>query len=264
MADFFTTSHELVPEPEGYSKQVYKGEPSSVSFSGLKTFEKCSYALYLDKVACIPRTSGPAAKRGTELHSLIENYIDGTTDNLKYELFKSKDYHKEMIEGLRTDHQSGLCTPEMKFGFTYDWIPCGFDDPNMKLRGLIDIVNFFDDERKGALVLDWKSGSDMAGASHRDQLLLYCLCIFKMFPELEYIKSAPVYIDHRKPIFYNEYLRKELDLLWPRYAERMRRVLDCREFVPNPSAYACRWCSHRVAQESIGQTEPACEWGYTA
>jgi len=262
MADFFTKSHELVPEPEGFSKPVFKGQVPSISFSGLKNFEKCPYSLYLDKVALIPRTSGPAAERGTKLHNLLENYVDGTTSTLDYALFKSKAYHQNLITGLRLDNAAGLCTPELKFGFTYDWKPTGFTDDDMKCRGMIDIFNWFDNDHKGALILDWKSGSDFAGASHRDQLLLYVLCCFLIFPTLEYVKSAPVYLDQRKPVFYQEYLRADLAILWPRYAERLRRALDCREFVPNPSGYACKWCSHAKTQESIGQTEPACEWAF--
>jgi len=262
MSGFFTKTHELVKEPEGFSQPVFKGKVPSVSFSGMKTFEKCPYAIYLDKVSCIPRTSGPAAERGTQLHTLLECYIDGTTDSLDYAVFKSKKYHEPLIEALKEDWRRGLCIPEMKFGFTYNWDVTDFASNDMAFRGLIDIVSFFDEDKKGALLLDWKSGSDFAGATHRDQIMLYVLCLFKMYPNLEYIKSAPVYVDHRKPIFYQEYVRPNLELLWPRYSERLRRVLDCREFVPNPSAFSCKWCSHKTTQESIGQTEPACEFAF--
>ena len=49
------------------------------SASALKKFETCKYATYLKSVKKCADPSGEAADRGTQIHTMAEEYIDGTT-----------------------------------------------------------------------------------------------------------------------------------------------------------------------------------------
>lgn len=255
---FFTDKHQTVPEPDGFSKPVFTGTIPSVSYSTLKNFEACQYHAYLDKVALIGRVSGPAADRGTHIHELLEMYVKGEFEEFDWSLVKSKGFHQRLVENFKADYLSGLCYPEIKFGFTKDMQPTDFE--TAKIRGVIDQLNFLDIKKTQALLYDYKTGSDYAGAAHRDQLLLYVLVCFILYPDLQYIQSAPIYLDHRKPVFHNNYKREDLDILWPRYHERLMRVLDATNFVPNPNGFSCKWCPHKKIQPTLNQVEPACEF----
>ena len=48
------------------------------SHSALKVFESCAYKTYISKVKRVQEDFGPAAARGTEIHTQAEDYVKGT------------------------------------------------------------------------------------------------------------------------------------------------------------------------------------------
>ena len=61
------------------------------SYSALKTFEECPYRTYINKVKGVKEVAGPAADRGSQIHQLAEDYVNGTVGEMPKELIKFKD-----------------------------------------------------------------------------------------------------------------------------------------------------------------------------
>jgi hypothetical protein len=261
MSKFFSKTHEQFPVLPNEDLKFCEGQITSISFSGLSKAEQCLYHLFLDKVSLIPGISGAAADRGSMLHNILEEFVNGTTDALAWSKLKSKVYHKLLIDGFKEDFNNGLCIPELKFAITSDLKITKWDAKNMWLRGAIDVVVFETPQKLRAAIYDYKSGRNSNSAKHRSQLLLYAMMMFLMYPKLEHIRSAPIYIDHSTNPFHTEFVRADFDLFWPRFEARFKRITNSTHFPPNPNRFSCQWCQHKVAQESLGQTEPACKFG---
>lgn len=259
---FFTKTHDTNDLIPNTPDPAFTGMVPTVSFSGMSKFETCPYALFLDKVSQVGSVGSTAMDRGSLLHELLESYINGDINELPWSKFKSGDYHADLIEALREDKIKGLCHPEYILAVTVDMKETTWDAPDVWLRGAIDILNYHDESEQLAIVLDWKSGNNQSTAKHRSQLMLYCLVLFILKPDLQAIRAAPVYLDHKEELFYTEFTRADVDLLWERYYQRLRAVTDAREFLPNPNAFTCRWCQHKAIQPTLNQTEPACKFAH--
>lgn len=245
---FRTPNIEIPEEQKGYIK--------ATSYSGIKKFETCPYALYLDKVERVPMIGSPAMDRGSKLHKELEEYINGTLD----EPTKAAKHYPDLIDEFRSLYEIGQCVPEEQWAFNVDLEPTGWVAHNTWLRLVLDVRVMHDET--SASIYDFKSGkADGDPAGHRSQLMLYALFTFLKFPELEHIRAAPIYIDHKRDIHYAEYTRSDLDIFLPSWIERITAVTSCTQFDPKPNQYNCRWCQHRVPQADLNQTEASCPFG---
>lgn len=259
MTEFFTDKHLDSDSPvvsDGKPQPVY-GEVHSVSFSTLQDYERCPYKVFLAKGRGIPRVGNEYTERGSHCHELLEHYVMGELDVLPWDVFRSEIYHETLIESFRAAYLNDQCIPELKYSFTEDMKETEWEAPDMWLRGAIDVVVLLDGW-KDIAIYDYKTGSNKSSAKHRDQLMLYALLMMIKYPEIESIKSAPIYLDHRQEPFLNNYNRNDLQLLWPRYHERLKRVTNTTEWIANPNRFNCNWCSYSTPQPEIGQEEPAC------
>tara|TARA_R110000803_G_scaffold79057_3_gene144497 strand:- start:25529 stop:26326 length:798 start_codon:yes stop_codon:yes gene_type:complete len=262
MASFFSDTHLAHPEPEQTPQILYQGQVQSVSFSTLSTFEKCPYAIYLSKVTGIPGMSGPAADRGSKLHEMLEDYVQGTRPDVNWSTMKSNDHYAPIIESFKEGYATGMVMPELKLAFTKDMIVTDWDKPDAWLRGAIDVTEYLNVKKTKAILYDYKSGQDSMAAKHRSQLMLYALMMFIAYPELEEIKCAAIYLDIKKELFFTDFTRNDLDILWSRYQWRLQQVTECQNFKPNPNGFTCKWCQHKKIQPELGQTAPACEYAH--
>ena len=99
-------------------------------------------------------------------------------------------------------------------------------------------------------------------AKHRSQLMLYAMMMFLAYPELQKIKCAAIYLDIKKDLFFTDFTRSDLDILWTRYKWRLQQVTDCQDFQPNPNGFTCKWCQHKKPQPDLGQDKRACEFAH--
>ena len=130
------------------------------SYSGLSTYEKCAYRYYLGRVEKIGGDEpGPAARRGTKIHSQIEAYLNHQTNGLPKVVQST--FGEELERAREADANS-----ELKFGLTREWKPTNFDDA--WARGIIDMV--IPDK---SIVVDFKTGRYYP--DHREQASFYAL-----------------------------------------------------------------------------------------
>jgi RecB family exonuclease len=155
----------------------------------------------------------------------------------------------------------GLVIPELKYAITKALKPTKWDSRTMWHRGAIDVVLFKDTKKTQAAIFDYKTGQMGKTVTHKSQLMLYALIMFILYPNLQDIQAAPIYLDHKVAPFYATFKRSDFDMFFPRWVSRFRQVTDATVFPARPNAFNCRFCQHKAAQPDLNQVEPACAFG---
>jgi CRISPR/Cas system-associated exonuclease Cas4 (RecB family) len=200
------------------------------SYSRLKTWEECPAKAKYKFLLKLPEPDSPYAARGTDLHELAENYIKGTVIDCPPPLVDVKEY----LDALK--HES--TKTEMQVAFDDNWEPCEWFSVKTYCRVIFDAV-----KREGAkaTVVDHKTGKKYD--EHTDQLRLYALASFMLWPDVEEIEAQVIYIDHaeRLRMTFHRSSVEELKAYWEGRANKMRSD-DMFSPTPNPK---CKWCHFR-------------------
>lgn len=220
----------------------------TVSFSLLKQFESCKYAAFLSKVKKFKGPSSEAADRGTAMHQDAEDCVrDGTPVPKSLQRFETG------FIKLQEEYAEGRVILEEEWGFTKDWEPVTWSDPNLWLLMKLDV--FHREDETSARVIDHKSGKKMGNEiKHSDQCLLYGIASFMRYPELEHITTELWYLDKGEKLTKPASRAHAMKFL-QRYNDRLLAVTSETEFTPSPSTYNCRWCPHKATGN--------CEWAVT-
>lgn len=219
------------------------------SASALDKFDNCPYAVFLNKVKKIPEESSAAADRGTEIHSLAEQYIEGTLGDLPEELERYAGGFKRLREGFA----EGKVIVEQDWGFDVKWAITGWTAPDIWGRMKLDA--FEREDETSAKVIDFKTGRKFGNeVKHNRQAMIYAVGAFMRFPELEFITTEFWYLDQNDAPLVNHYTRRNLKILRPRIEERAIRMTSCQDFRPKPGRDSCRWCTYKKTGD--------CEWRY--
>lgn len=204
------------------------------SHSSLKDYEGCARRYYEVKVLKnYPFTDTQATLYGKEFHTAAELYIkDGTPLPPQFE------FAADVLEALKAKPGRKLCEYEM--GLTQDLKPCGFNDKDVWVRGIADLL-IIDDENLTARVVDYKTGNNKY--PDREQLKLMALMVFAHFPHIRRVSGALLFViknDMAKASF----LRGEAEDYWWDYRERVARIEQAHEtgvWNPKPTPL-CGWC----------------------
>ena len=227
------------------------GHVPAWSYSALKTFESCAYRTYISKVKRIPEDFGPAAARGTEIHTEAEDYVQGKLPELPYSLKKFKNQFKSLHE-LFAQAKVEL---EGDWGFTINWKTCGWMAPDVWARIKLDA--FVHESETSGRVIDYKTGKQFGNEiAHSQQALIYAIGSFFRYPDLEMVKTEIWYLDHGTTME-QVYTRDEAMVFMPKLHERAIEMTTATKFPPNPSTYNCKWCTYGKGYE------PYCQWGQT-
>lgn len=203
------------------------------SFSGLKDFVNCPKQYNEVKVKKnFVKKATEQMLYGTEVHKALEDYVrDGKPLAKNYERFK------ETVDALIDI--PGKKHPEMQMALKADKItPCGFDDPEYWVRGIVDLLVIDGDT---AYIVDYKTGS--AKYPDSKQLKLMALMTFAHYPEVKFIKAGLLFVMHG--VFIDEqYHRHETPKMWEAFAldtARLEVAYETDNWPPNPSPL-CGWC----------------------
>ena len=215
------------------------------SYSALKDYEKCPHRSYLKKVKKIEDPSGPAAKRGNEIHEQAEHYINGTIGEMPDTLKKFESSFKE----FRELYSAACVTVEEDWGFTKDWEPCGWTAPDVWARIKIDA--FVEQDQTSARVIDFKTGKKWGNEiTHSMQCLLYAIGAFYRIPQLEFIQTELWYLD-KKETMEKSYSREQAMVFAPNFQKRAVDMTSATTFPPTPSINACKWCSYGKGDDPV-------------
>jgi|TARA_R110000823_G_scaffold135250_2_gene264246 CRISPR/Cas system-associated exonuclease Cas4 (RecB family) len=231
------------------SKDKELGLIPAWSYSSLKTFESCAYRIYISKVKKIQEDYGPAADRGTKIHTQAEDYVQGKLNQMPDTL---KKFHSQ-FEVLRKLYKEGKVGVEGEWGFTIDWESCEWMAKDVWARIKLDAI--VHESPTSARVIDYKTGKKFGNEiAHGQQALIYAIGSFFKYPELEHVQTELWYLDQTETSL-QAYTREEAMMFMPGINERALTMTSTTKFPPNPSSYSCKWCSYKKGDS------PMCEWG---
>lgn len=251
----------FTPGPHNLQPQTIKHEPGPVrtwSFSSLTKFEQCPYAIQLAKIEGFKEPAGPAADRGSQLHAMLEAYVQGESDDLPPKM-RASPTMVTYVNALRDAYNAGLVEVEQEWTFDWEWNPCEPKTPDVWSVFKCDVVLHESDT--SLTICDWKSGRIFGNElKHGTQGMFYSIAALSRYPQLEYVEAEFAYIDHNEIITRCTMTRKELGTFLPRLTERAKRMTNATHFPANPSKHNCKWCRYRdEVRREDGQ--PACQWG---
>jgi CRISPR/Cas system-associated exonuclease Cas4 (RecB family) len=225
-----------------------------LSYSKISEYKSCPKLFYDKNVSKDydfekDKKSVPLIK-GNKYHEALENYVKqrqaGVTPvPLPDEIAAA---------GIMADRILGAyptVVAEMSSSLDKNWQPQKIDnwwrvldgsDPYM--RSKLDLTAI---KGKKALLVDWKSGKfkDYSD-SELSQLRMFAVVIMSMYPEIEEVETAYLYIEHQKKITETFY-RKDYEALKRPFDEIAAEIYARVDF-PATKNENCRWCSVNECQ----------------
>lgn len=188
--------------------------------------------------------SGPAAAKGSRLHTACERYLKGEIPATAL----SVDFYfiRPLLEEMKA---VGAVAEEKWFLRDTDWAYQVEEDED---SSLITIVDMHWKDNAILHIRDLKSGRKQA--DHYDQLELYALAGFVKFPEVKEVSVAPLYLEGLGDIVW--YTRAMLPFLQERWKERWDKMNADTVFEATPGTDNCKWCPYKKSKG--GQ----CEWDF--
>lgn len=212
------------------------------SFSTLKKFENCQWAVKLGKVDKIYVESGEAAQRGSVIHDGCENWVRGNVDELPADPRTKFDAFSTDFSQLRDAFREGKVTLEEKWGIRQDWSPCDWSDDELWGRAALDA--FVHENENSCRIIDYKTGQKFGNEmKHADQGLCYALHAMHRFPELDTYKVEFWYLDDGTKMV-RTFNRRQLNMLLLRYHNRGKKLTTTTDFIPCANAHTCRFCEY--------------------
>jgi hypothetical protein len=212
------------------------------SFSTLKKFENCQWAVKLGKVDKIRTESGEGAKRGSAIHDGCEEWVRGTIVELPADGRTKFDAFSSDFTALREDFRAGKVTMEDNWGIRQDWSPCEWDDDGLWGRAKLDA--FVTENEHSCRIIDYKTGQKFGNEmKHADQGLSYALHAMYRFPELDTFMVEFWYLDDGSKMI-RTFNRRQLQMLILRYHNRAKKLTTTKDFIPSANAHTCRFCEY--------------------
>lgn len=210
------------------------------SISRLLDYEACPHRVYLRHIVKSPTPDLPADNpmiRGRRIHTEVEHYISGTTD----EFPSSGKKMKETLDYCKDSFTHGYATVEERWGFTDEWAITGWFDSNIWLRMATDCTVQADPAI--AEIYDWKTGKSFGNeVKYMQQMQLYAVGAFMRFPEVEYVDVTLGFLDDGKQRMKNFERNKKIPELIAKFTERAMRMINCIDWRPKPNTMNCKYC----------------------
>jgi RecB family exonuclease len=212
----------------------------SWSYSALSTFEECPYRIYLTRVKKHKEAKNEAADRGTQIHTLAEEFVTGQRGNeLPQELAK----FRSDLGRYAAAHNENKIEVEQEWAFDINWEPTDWFADNVWGRVKLDV--FLRDDPTSAELVDYKTGKRFGNEiKHLGQGQIYAVAAFMRYPELQFLKVRFLYLDHGE-VLEKTYTRERAMVFLPTVHKRAIKLTSAKEFKPRPSTHVCRWCPHK-------------------
>ena len=206
------------------------------SYSAYAQWRECPRKAYYARIMELAQPSSPQMDRGTAIHQLAQDFVEGKRVGIPDELKK----FEAQFTMLR-DAKAGC---EQNWGFTSSWQPCGFFDPDVWLRVKCDATYVAKQSAVDTVVIiDHKTGKIYD--EHHDQLELYATAGFIMFPYARKIIAQDWYLDQDAMIedVFESRQSKQLREKWNKNVEPYfaDTIFPC---CPSPR---CRYCAFSKA-----------------
>jgi len=235
------------------------------SFSRYSTYKQCPLKAKLKFIDKIDEPSNKAMERGSDIHNMAEHYIKGVLARIPKELKLFEKEMKALRKLYRERNKKGIIMAvEDTWAFTKEWDQTTWNDwANCCVRIKLDCAV---EENEGHLIVtDWKTGRlrHEQSEDYNEQLELYALGAFLMFPDIHTVEPRLAYLDHG--ITYPElegsmtYKRDDVPKLLKAWNNRVRPMLKDKKFAPRPND-KCHWCYYSAAKCRDRGVEPLCKY----
>lgn len=204
------------------------------SYSKWSCYKECLRKYKHKYIDRLPDPSGPAAERGTRIHSLAEELVKGNIQGIPNELKKFNRHFKALMK-CPTHTEQSLCIDR-------DWhaVDPTQDKEKIWLLAKIDVTAFHPDQVM--TVVDYKTGK--VYPTHEEQAEVYAAVVAGNY-ETSLIDTEMWYIDSGlvKTWSYDD------DTVWddlvPKWTERGLQMESTKKY-PLGKEPNCHWCNfHR-------------------
>ena len=211
------------------------------SYSRIETFEQCPRKFQLQNILKPENfkfRENEITKRGKAVHDQLETALTPGGGQLPVELSHVQPIVDSILQkfpqvqterDIAFDHSLNLC----------DW----FDTTVCWFRAQLDVLAVNDTE---AIIYDWKTGKVR---DKPDQLRLYAAVVFMMYPEVQTVHTAFIFVDHQE-IKDAIYTRDQFQSIWDEFVERSDLIQIANEGGnwPPRKNYLCGWCDATTDQ----------------
>jgi len=205
------------------------------SYSSISLFQQCPRKYHrLRIVKDIVEPPQEHLLYGTAVHKAAEEFIRDDKDlPPKFEMFKPQLTLMKVLKGDK------YCEYEM--GIRKDFTPCAFDDPDVWLRGIVDLLVVGSDS---ARIIDYKTSKSSEYADTK-QLELLSLLVFKHFPQVKKIKGGLLFLV-AKDLVGAEYIEEHQGTAWLRWLDIVRYLESAMKtgvWNPRPNFTCRKFCA---------------------
>jgi len=186
-------------------------------------------------------SDNPAFEKGNRIHTQLEDYINWKKGKGKEpSLCTEAKNVLPIIDSYFKSTVKDSISAEKQIALNHEWKICGWFDSTkiVKWRGILDMLVI---QNKSKLVLiDFKTGKVRPYADDRGQLHLSAAILFELYPDIDMITSAYLFVEHKKTdqtTFYRKDHAKNkaaFDIEWA-------TINEDEEFLPKKNKY-CYFC----------------------
>lgn len=205
------------------------------SFSRLELYEQCPAKFKYRHIDKLPEPAHPAMARGAEIHKEAESYLKRDTLLPAPTLMSFGAMFAELRE-----HSPMV---EQQWAFTEKWKPTGWFAKDCWVRVIPDAAVLYEDD-EAALVIDFKTGKKHG--ENADQMELFALAAFSMFPMVKEVETRLWYLDAGEEVT-ETYANEGLAEAKQEWADRVAPLFNDEEFLPRPN-FKCKWCAYSRAE----------------
>lgn len=199
------------------------------SFSRWHDYRQCAYRAKLKYLDKLPEPPNAAMERGTAIHAMAAEIVDGVRTEVPPEL-------QTFAEEFQMVQQLTAKEAEKQVAFTRYWLPTEWFHQMAWVRVVIDMLYV----RNGELhIVDFKTGREQP--YHQEQLSLYALGGMIIYPEAPIIISDLWYVDQGKLVS-EEYSAEEHEPIKQAWEGKVQMMMTDTLFEPTPGDW-CRWCA---------------------
>lgn len=203
------------------------------SFSRWNEYKQCPQKTRFKVIDKLKEPSNTHMERGTLLHDQAMRYVRGALPRLPTAL--------KPIEKILKDYKKATAYTEQEWAITKDWTTTSWFGSDVWARAKVDV---FDSKGDVLDIGDYKTGRYTPdNPSYHQQLELYGVFSFAMFPTIQKVEAKLYFVDHgiTENHVFNKSEEKELRKIW---TARVKPMLNDTVYKPTPGPL-CRYCHFR-------------------
>ena len=219
--------------------------PIAWSWSRIETFEQCPRKFELQNIKKPDNfkfETNDAVERGKKVHDALEKALLGQA-----ELPEDLKHVAPIIAKIQASF------PEVQTEREIAWdkdkkLSSWFDTKVTMFRCALDVLAV---DGTKAIIYDWKTGNVR---EKPDQLRLYAAVVFMMYPDVQTVQTAFIFVDHMvvKDAIYH---RDQFQKIWSEFEDRAELIQianDGGNWPPRKNGL-CNWCKATKDQCTYGK-----------